>query len=127
MQADATPAETLTLWHLRLGHHHLCGISEGIKQGLIKGPNLTAVVNRKVGLCSAYEQAKSQRRAFSDGRRAEAEPGHTRDTLGLRSVKRTSKLVVTDLKGPFSVAGRGGELVSSIFSSSRTPMTSIGL
>jgi hypothetical protein len=31
MQADATPAETLTLWHLRLDHHHLRGISEGIK------------------------------------------------------------------------------------------------
>jgi hypothetical protein len=36
MQADATPAETLNLWHLRLGHHHLRGLSEGIKQGLIK-------------------------------------------------------------------------------------------
>jgi hypothetical protein len=109
MQADASPAETLTLWHLRLGHHHLRGIWEGIKQGLIKGPNFTTAVNKKVGLCSACEQAKSQRRAFSDGRRAQAEPGHSRDTLGLRFVKRTSKLVVTDLKGPFSVAGRGGE------------------
>jgi hypothetical protein len=115
MQADAAPAETLALWHLRLGHHHLRGISEGVKQGLIKGPNLTAAVNRTVGLCSACEQAKSQRRAFSDGRRAEAEPGHTRDTLGLRSVKRSSKLVVTDLKGPFSVAGRGGEQYFQLF------------
>jgi hypothetical protein len=115
MQADATPAETLTLWHLRLGHHHLRGISEGIKQGLIKGPNLTAAVNRKVGLCSACEQVKSQRRAFSDVRRAEAAPGHSRDTLGLRSVKRTSRLVVTDLKGPFSVAGRGGEQYFQLF------------
>jgi hypothetical protein len=110
MQANATPAETLAL-----GHHHLRGISEGIKQGLIKGPNLTAAVNRKVGLCSACEQAKSQRRAFSDGRRAEAEPGHTRDTLGMWSVKRSSKLVVTDLKGPFSVAGRGGEQYFQLF------------
>jgi hypothetical protein len=115
MQADATPAETLTLWHLRLGHHHLRGISEGIKQGLIKCPNLTAAVNRKVGLCSACEKAKSQRRAFNDGRRAEAEPGHSRDTLGLRSVKRTSRLVITDLKGPFSVAGRGGEQYFQLF------------
>jgi hypothetical protein len=109
MQADATPAETLTLWHLRLGHHHLRGLSEGIKQGLIKGPDLSAAVNRKIGLCSACERAKSQRRAFNDGRRAEAEPGHSRDLLGLRSVKRTSRLVVTDLKGPLSVAGRSGE------------------
>jgi hypothetical protein len=106
---NATPVETLTLWHLRLGHHHLRGLSEGIKQELIKGPDLSAAVNRKVGLCSACERAKSQRWAFNDGRRAEAEPGHSRDTLGLRSVKRTSRLVVTDLKGPFSVAGRGGE------------------
>jgi hypothetical protein len=115
MQADATPAETLTLWHLQLGHHHLRGLSEGIKQGLIKGPNLSAAVNRKVGLCSACERAKSQRRAFNDGRRVEAEPGHSRNTLGLRSVKRTSRLVVTDLKGPFSVAGRGGEQYFQLF------------
>jgi hypothetical protein len=54
-----------------LGHHHLRGISKGIKQGLIKGPNLTAAVNRKVGMCSACEQAKSQRRAFSDGKKEE--------------------------------------------------------
>jgi hypothetical protein len=96
MQADATPAETLTLWHLRLGHHHLRGLSEGIKQGLIKGPDLSAAVNRKVELCSACEKAKSQRRAFNNGRRAEAEPGHSRDTLGLWSVKRTSRLVNTE-------------------------------
>jgi hypothetical protein len=107
---SATPPETLNVWHRRLAHHHPRGTSEGITQGLIDGPSLEAAKSKQRGLCSACEGSKSHRRAFNDGRRAQHMEDTSGSTLGLRAVKKTIRLVVTDLKGPFSVAGPHGKL-----------------
>jgi hypothetical protein len=113
--ASATPPESLDLWHRRLAHHHPRSISEGITQGLIDGPSMQAAKSKPRGLCSACERSKLQRRTFNDGRRAPHTEATSGSTLGLRAVKKTIRSVVTDLKGPFSVAGPHGELYLQLF------------
>ncbi len=109
---STTPTENMTLYHRRLGHRNRRSIHEAITNNLITGLD-PKVKNPKSGVCPSCARAKLTKRSFK----------HTvttsRPKVLTPKVKRLRKLV-TDIKGPFSVAGRNEERYIMIFTCADT-------
>ena len=110
--ASATPVADIKFWHCRMGHKNIRDLAHAISHGLVTGPDKDAGRVTKLGVCADCVRAKSTRRSFSRGRSTVLP---TTPTEGLTPLRRVIPLVVTDLKGPFSVAGPSGELYFQLY------------
>jgi hypothetical protein len=109
---DAKPAESLELWHRRLGHRNKRDLGHAIAKGLVHGPSKEAAVNRKSGVCEACAKAKSTRHSFA---RVKEDSLTKKTAMPLRPKETAVRRMDTDLKGPFSVEGPKGERHMQLF------------
>ena len=113
---NATPPDTLDLYHKRLGHRNKRDLGRAIKEGLVIGVPLTAAVNRKTGLCDACVKAKSTRHSFSHAKSEKC----VKQVNTIAPKCQTIRRVVTDLKGPIGVSGLQKENYLQLFTEEDT-------
>ncbi|CAM9512630.1 unnamed protein product, partial [Ectocarpus fasciculatus] len=113
---NASPPDTLELYHKRLGHRNKRDLGRAIKERLVVGVPLSAAVNRKTGLCDSCVKAKSTRHSFAHAKSSKL----VKKTDPVVPKCLTVRRVVTDLKGPIGVSGVRKENYFQLFTEEDT-------